>query len=85
MFKYEVHGHDTRDKHKIYTYQIIHNFAKKCLRHNLPLLLNNLPEIVKEKLMSHSNQAFVNYVKLYFLQSYEITCTRQNCYVCMQN
>ena len=50
-FKYEVHGHDTNDKNKIYTYQIKHDFAKKCLRHNLPLLLNNLPEIVKEKLM----------------------------------
>ena len=85
VFKYEVHGHDTRDKNKIYTYQIKHDFAKKCLRHNLPLLLNNLPEIVKEKLMSHSNQAFVNYAKLYFLQSYEVICTRQNCYVCMQN
>jgi len=58
---------------------------KKCLRHNLPLLLNNLPEIVKEKFISHSNQGFVNYVKLYFLQSYEVTCTRLNCYVCMQN
>ena len=53
MFKYEVHGHDTRDKNTIYTYQINHDFAKKCLRHNLPLFLNNLPEIVKEKLICH--------------------------------
>ena len=73
----------TQETNKIYTYQIKHEFAKKCLRHNLPLLLNNLPEKVKQKLMSHSNQGFVNYVKLYFLQSYEDT--RQNCYVCMQN
>ena len=27
----------------------------------------------------------LNYAKLYFLQSYEVICTRQNCYVCMQN
>ena len=85
VFKCEVHGHDTRYKNKIYTYKIIHEFAKKCLRHNLPLLLNNLPDIVKEKLMSHSTQGFVNYVKQYFLQSYEVICTRQNCYVCMHN
>ena len=83
MFINEVHGHYKRDKNKIYTYQIKHDFAKKCPRHNLPLLLNNLPEIMKEKLTSHSNQGFVNYVKLYFLQSYEVT--RQHCYVCMQN
>ena len=42
-----------------YNYQIKQYFAKKCLRHYLPLLLNNLPEIVKEKLMSHSTQGFV--------------------------
>ena len=84
MFKYDVHGHDTRDKYKIYTYQFKHDFTKKCLRHNLPLLLNNHPEIVNEKLMSHSTQGFVKYVKLYFLQCYEVTCTRQNCYVCME-
>ena len=64
VFKHEVHG--TRDKNKIYPYQIKHDFAQKILRHNLPLLLNNLPEIVKENLMSHSTQGFVNYVKLYF-------------------
>ena len=79
MFKQEVHGQDTRGKNKIYTYQIKHDFAKKCLRHNLPLLLNNLPEIVTEKLMSHSTHGFVKYVKLHFLQSYEVTCTKLVC------
>ena len=85
MFKYGVHGRDTREKTKINTYQIKHDFARICLRHNFTLLLNILPEIVKEKLMSHSTQGFVKYVKLHFLQSHEVTCTRQNCYVCMQN
>ena len=70
---------------KIYTYKVKHAFAQKCLRHSLPLLLNNLPEIVKEKLISHSTQAYVaKYVKLYFLQSYQVSCI-QDCYVCMQH
>ena len=55
------------------------------LIYHYTVLLNNLPEIVKEKLTTRSTQGFVKYVKLYFLQSYEVTCTRQNCYVCMQN
>ena len=76
MFKYDVQGHDTRDINNIYTYQIKHDFSKKCLRHNLPLLLNNLPEILEEKPMSHRTQRFVKYIKLYFLQSCEATCTR---------
>ena len=70
MFKHEVHSHDARDNNKIYTYnKVKHAFAQKCLRHSLPLLLNNLHEIVKVKLISPSTQGFAKYVKLYFLQS----------------
>ena len=54
MLKNEVHSHDTRAKNKIFSYQIKHDFAKKCLRHNLPLLLYHLPEIVKKKNLSHT-------------------------------
>ena len=75
MFKHEVHSHDTRDNNKLYTSKVKHVFAHKCLRYSLPLLLNNLPEIVKEKLISHSSQGFAKYVKLYFLQSYQVACT----------
>ena len=41
----------SRAKNKIYTCPVKHAFAQKCLRHSLPFLLNNLPEIVKEKLI----------------------------------
>ena len=85
MFKHEVHSNDTRDTNKIYTYKIKPPFAQKCLRHCLPLLLKNLPEIVKETLTSHSTLGFAKYVKLYFLQSYQVACTIQDCYVCMQH
>ena len=81
MFKSEVHSHDTEDNIYIHTYQIKHDFAKKCLGHNLHLLVNNIPEIIKEKLISQSTQGSIKYVKLYFLYNYQVTCTRQNCYV----
>ena len=55
-------------KNEIYTYKTKHEFAMKCLRHNLPFLLNNIPTIVKEKLNTHSLQGFAQYAKLYFLQ-----------------
>ena len=86
MFKHEVHSHhNTRDNNQIYTYKVKHAYAQKCLRHSLPLLLNNLPEIVKEKLILHSTQGFAKYVKLNFYQSYQVACTIQDCYVCMQH
>ena len=70
MFKHEVHIHDTRNNNTIYTYKVKNAFAHKYLRHSLPLLLNNLPEIIKENLISHTTQEFAKCVKLFFfLQS----------------
>ena len=37
------------------------------------------------KLISHSTQGFAKYVKLYCLQSYQVPCTIQDCYVYMQH
>ena len=56
------------------------NMILQNLRHNLQQLLNNLPEIIKENLSSHSSQGFAKYVKLYVLPNYQVTCTRQNMY-----
>ena len=74
---YDIHNYDTRIKNEIlYTYKNKHEFAKKCLRHNLLFLLNNIPTIIKEKLNTHSLQGFAQYAKLYFFL---------NCYICMQH
>ena len=50
IFNYDIHNHDARIKNEIYTYKTKREFAQKCLRHNLPFLLNNISTIVKEKL-----------------------------------
>ena len=42
IFNYDMHNYDTRIKNERYTYKTKHKFAKKCLRHNLPFLLNNI-------------------------------------------
>ena len=66
MFNYDIHNYDIRINTEIYTYKAKYEFAMKCLWHNLPLLLNNIPSIVKEKLNTHSLQGFAQYDKLYF-------------------
>ena len=63
IFKYDTHNYDTQKKNEIYTYKK-HEFANKCLRHNLPFLLNDIPTMVKEKLNTHSLQGFAQYAKL---------------------
>ena len=70
MSKCEAHSRDTRDKIQIHIYQVKHAFAKDCLRHFLPQILNNLPKIVKEKHISHSTQVFSKYDQMYFLKMY---------------
>ena len=63
--RYMFMTQETKIKYTLIKLNMI--LPKKCLRHNLPLLLNNLPEIVKEKPIPHSTQGFVKYVKQYFL------------------
>ena len=53
IFNYDIHNYDKLIKNEIYTYITKHEFAKKCLRHKLPFLFNNIPTIVKEKLNIH--------------------------------
>ena len=62
-----IHKHDTRNKHELYTYRVKHEYAQKCLRHNLPLILNNISHIVKEKISTHSMQGFVKVCKTSFI------------------
>ena len=82
---YEIHTHTTRRQHDIHIVGIKHTFAKRCIRINLPRTLNNTPQIVKDKLLTHSFRGFINYAKFNFLQSYQQYRTVVNCYIYMQN
>ena len=78
----DIHTHDTRIKHEISTFRTRHEYAKKCLRYNLPLMLNTTPDTITNKLYTHSLQGLVNYAKQYILLNYQDVCTLVNCYIC---
>ena len=80
----DIHTHDARIKHEISTYRTRHEYAKKCLRYNLPLMLNTTPDTITNKLYTHSLQGLVNYAKQYILLNYQDECTLVNCYICEQ-
>ncbi len=40
-----------------------HEFAKMCIRHNVPILVNNIDRFIKDKFQTHSLQDFTRYVK----------------------
>ena len=77
-----VHGYGTRQNKPIYICIAKHEFSKKCIRHNLPKIINDIPEEIKGKVYTHSLQGFSQYIKRYFLHTYKDSCQEPQCYVC---
>ena len=48
-----------------------HEFAQKCLEYNLPHIGNDTPELILEKIVTHSLLGFAYYLKMYLLQKYQ--------------
>ena len=65
-----IHNHNTCIQHEIHIVGIKHSFAKRYLKHSLPITLNDTPQIVKHKLYTHSLRGFVNYAKYNFINKY---------------
>ena len=80
-----VHGHNTRQKQNIHQPFAKHVFARKCLRFDLPRIINTTPSLILDKVTTHSLQGFSRYIKQYILRNYEETCMIVNCYICSTN
>ena len=79
-----IHDHDTR-RPGFFVFRTQHTFARKCLRHELTRILNLTPDIIKDKVHTHSFFGFSQYIKKYFIENYEISCSVPNCYICNEN
>ena len=77
-----IHNYNTRRTTELHTYRTKHEFAKKFLKYNLPHVINNIPDLVIDKIVTHSLKGFSSYAKNYMLQKYNDTCTLINCYIC---
>ena len=80
-----IHNYNTRRKTELHTYRTKHEFAKKILKYNLPHVINNMPYLVIDKIVTHSLKGFSSYAKNYMLQKYNDTCSFLNCYICQLN
>ena len=56
--------------------------SQKSLKLNITNIINGTPDIILDKIDTHSLNGFTNYVKLFLLQTYQDTCTVPNCYIC---
>ena len=73
-----IHLHDTQTSSTIHTVRTKQEFAKKCLKYNLPHSINATPAIVVGKIQTHSLQGFTTYTKQFLIQKYTDTCAIQN-------
>ena len=64
--------------------KINHSFATRCIRYSLPVILNNSPTYIFNKLFTHCLKGFSVYVKKDFIKNYIFVCTNANWYVCNQ-
>ena len=59
-----------------------HVFATKCISHNIPNLINQLPYEIGNKFHTHSFSGFVLYTREHFIKMYQPQCFIENCNVC---
>ena len=49
---------------------------------NITNIVNGTPDIILDKIDTHSLNGFTNYVKLFLLQTYQDACIVPKCYIC---
>ena len=77
-------SYNMRNMSLLQTHLVKHEYmyAKKCLRYNLPVVVNITTENVKSKVATHSLHGFSWYIKKQFIEYYIDRCTIENCYIC---
>ena len=78
----ERHGRNTRHNSLIVTNRTRLKLSDKCLRNNLPVVLNATPQLALDKVSTHSYHGFSNYVKNLIISNYSAECNISNCYIC---
>ena len=58
--------------------------SQNCIRHTIPKIIT-FPELVVNKIYTHSFVSFKKYCKTFLIEKYQATCNVRNCYVCQQN
>ena len=56
--------------------------AMETIRYYLPIFVEDTPDIIKDKIHTHSPEGFTHYAKMYFIRRYPTKCYIENCYIC---
>ena len=70
--------------HILPLHSVKHDFAKQRFKCRIPSIFNNMDELIKTKIFSHSFIGYKIFVKNIFIyiNSYDVNCNIPNCYIC---
>ena len=81
-FRMDIHEYNTRNKTALNTGQVRIKAAQNSIRNMTSKIVNTTPDIIINKIFTHSLHGFTTYVKQYYIAEYSFECSRNNCYVC---
>ena len=79
---HDIHNHYTRNRNRIHSTLIKHEFNKRCIGYSIRQVINNLPQNIESKLYTQSLKSCSNHVKTFMINNYESTCDIIHCYIC---
>ena len=83
----QLHPRPTRlvSTHSFIVPRVYHEFAKNSIRYRIPVLMNTMQQVYKDKIYTHSFLGFKLYVKKTLIAAYNESCNIINCYICSHN
>ena len=60
----KIHNYNTRGCTNLRNSIVKHQFSRKCIRYQLPIVINNTPLIILNKATTHSMTGFTEYIKI---------------------
>ena len=77
-----THSYSTRNRNVPRPQIPTHNRTANRTRFYIPSVLEAVPNLIKEKVHTHSYSGFSKYLKTFFIGQYSETCNVTNCHVC---
>ena len=78
----EIHNYNTRGCTNLRNSIVKHEFSRKFIRYQLPIVINNTPLIILNKAITHSITGFTEYIKKFCVSKYNTVCNKNHCYIC---
>ena len=82
LYNTQRHQHATRACTNVFIPRVNHEFLERNIRFSIAKIFNNSPDIIINKIFTHSIHGLFTYIKRYIIERFQNACTIINCYIC---